>query len=350
MFGKSRFLVWTVLCVVLCFFLFIGSTTLMACGDQFRYDSDEDQWYRDDCEGGWESITGSELGYELPEMVVTAQRPYDSDDSGVIYREVNDYDWLTALLSDWYHWNNTNEEWDAAGMPAINLTVLTPGQFISTDFKTAIAEPAYLDPVDIEWSVETLSQSGSGAATLTSDTGMSNLIGFNPDAAPDGRGYALSYRVTAFRLGVSASVDLTQDNISQLRQEYVDMGKNHVPLRSKFDNSTPAYQGPHPWGLLNANDNDSYHTYHILNFINQKAIATDNHYSGTLFVTAGYACPKENGHGSESQHIYGKAFDFDAGSNNATNSKKNYDMYKAGKKTPSPAATWGALYDSDDNY
>ena len=54
--------------------------------------------------------------------------------------------------------------------------------------------------------------------------------------------------------------------------------------------------------------------------------ATNNHYSGTLgIVTAGYACPKENEHGEESQHIYGKAFDFDAGVDDTTNFRKNWE-------------------------
>ena len=221
--GKSRFFVWTGLCVILCSFLFIGPTTLMACGEHFFYDSDQNQWYMWDCvERKLVPVSHSEVIYWLPAIVVTGEREYDSNNSGWIYVDEDIYDYLTQLRYDWWWWNHTYRRWDPRGTPSINLTIQNPEQFISTDQKTVSANTAYIDPASIQWSTQTLSRSGSGTASVNPGTGGSTKISFNPDSAPNCRDYALSYKVTSSSGGTSSSVNLTQDAVSVLRQQYVD--------------------------------------------------------------------------------------------------------------------------------
>ena len=144
---------------------------------------------------------------------------------------------------------------------------------------------------------------------------MHNLIGFSPDSAPNGRGYALSYRVTAFRLGVSASVDLTQDAISQIRQEYVDVvvdgaSASTVPPRAAFSTAN-----------RNLNFGDYTHaiTTYYVNLPNKVATLSG------VSITSAYRNPKKNksaGGTGNSYHIYGRAIDFNQGPSQA-----NYNMW-----------------------
>ena len=60
-------------------------------------------------------------------------------------------------------------------------------------------------------------------------------ITFVPHFAFSGRTYAISYEITGTIGSRSHSVTITQDDISQLRQEYVDLGKAYLPTRDQFE-------------------------------------------------------------------------------------------------------------------
>ena len=134
-----------------------------------------------------------------------------------------------------------------------------------------------------------------------------------------------------------------QNKVNRLRQEYEDLNKDSTPAIRDFDTSAPAYQDPQYGGLLDPDDNHDYHEHRILDAINTYARRIDNQYSGTPPYTAGYACPGENDHASNSPHIYGKALDWDGGGDNESSSKINYDVYIAATKV---AGITPYLYDN----
>ena len=75
-----------------------------------------------------------------------------------------------------------------------------------------------------------------------------------------------------------------------------------------------------------------HHRHRILDDINTYARRIDNYYTGTPPYTAGYACPGDNDHASNSPHIYGKALDWDGGGDNESSSRINYNVFVAAKK------------------
>jgi len=134
----------------------------------------------------------------------------------------------------------------------------------------------------------------------------------NPPAAPNGRGDPLAYKITAKVTAYgyifpAKPVTITQDEIDQCRQEYIDMNKARVPERGEFSNSggtehftfDELNSGHYSWGIIT----DALYT---------GLEATRTNYSHPMDVSSGYRNPIHNadeGGVPESRHIYGLAAD-----------------------------------------
>lgn len=108
---------------------------------------------------------------------------------------------------------------------------------------------------------------------------------------------------------VISNTVITQDEIDQCRQEYVDMNKNHKPTRGEFvDNTTYSNPGHFSFGEINSGDYDvaiftiAQHLENIREAIGNLAMP----------VNSGYRNPIRNasvGGATNSRHIYGDAVD-----------------------------------------
>jgi|GEM_PF-2033278 len=136
----------------------------------------------------------------------------------------------------------------------------------------------------------------------------------NPPAAPNGRGFPLSYRIRA-TLNVDGYEQLvttyaTQDERDQCRQEYIDMNKNRVPDRGDFvDAATYVDPGNFSFDEININQ-----TYSVALFrIADRLQSVRNAFGQVMRVNSGYRNPVRNagipGAHPESRHIYGRAAD-----------------------------------------
>ncbi len=197
----------------------------------------------------------------------------------------------------------------------------------------------------VSWEYEPRNK--SGPLTFKPQEGKIPKLAFGAPVDTVGQ-LPISYKVIGKTTYASATDTFTQNVLSRLRQEYVNTGKKIRPAPSAFDTEEAAYQFSTRLGLLNGKDNHNYHEHHILSFINKKARLLKQKYTGAFIFTAGYACPVENDHGTESQHIYGKALDYDAGTDSEATSKRNLAIYWVG--IDSLNATWSALYDKNNKY
>jgi YD repeat-containing protein len=151
-----------------------------------------------------------------------------------------------------------------------------------------------------------------------------------PPRAITGRTAPLSYLITAqITAGGKTredSVIIKQDKLDELRQEYEDLWRVSQ-TRSNFDQDPAAFDG-----LLGVGAEPNRHQWHILRSLNQHALNTNSYYTrrgaGDIAFTSGYRCPIGNlytlGAELDSNHQYGKAFDFDQGS-----SIENYNAFLA---------------------
>jgi YD repeat-containing protein len=143
--------------------------------------------------------------------------------------------------------------------------------------------------------------------------------------------YLIKAQITAGGKTREDSATVTQDNLDELRQEYEDLWRISQ-ARSNFDQDPAAFDG-----LLGVGAEPNRHRWHILRSLNQHARDADYYYiadyfGGGINFTSGYRCPVGNlrvGGEANSNHQYGKAFDFDQGSNTQANSWNNYYVYLA---------------------
>jgi hypothetical protein len=153
--------------------------------------------------------------------------------------------------------------------------------------------------------------------TNTSQIGPTTTFTLNPPAAQSGRYGKLSYIVSATIInnlllaGVMDQVVMTQDDIDQIRQEYVDMGKLYHPARGEFVNSsTYSDPGGHfPFSEVNWGDY-SWAIFTIADKLESMRTA----YNNPISLSSGYRNPVHNANiiptgAPESRHIYGDAAD-----------------------------------------
>jgi hypothetical protein len=162
----------------------------------------------------------------------------------------------------------------------------------------------------------------------------------DPPLALTGRTAPLSYlikaQITAGGKTREDSLPVTQDNLDELRQEYEDLWRVSQ-TRSNFDQDNAAFDG-----LLGVGAEPNRHRWHILRRLNQHVLESNSEYVErygggdirfSIYFTSGYRCPIGNlytlGAELDSNHQYGKAFDFDQGANTQANSWNNYYVYWA---------------------
>lgn len=156
-----------------------------------------------------------------------------------------------------------------------------------------------------------------------------------------GRGYSLSYGIRG-SLELSSGIDIkehviTQNNLAELRQEYLDffISIYDLPQIDEFDQWQPTGVIS---ALLQRGDDINHgvctrHQYWILWDLAIKAgnvnINYRVEYSRDVPFSSGYRCPAGNrrvGGAALSEHLFGKAFDWDAGENTEANSQINWQI------------------------
>lgn len=191
-----------------------------------------------------------------------------------------------------------------------SFTTISPENVIHLQ---ADIKPDSLDTYNsnIEWIIN-----GTGTPTQPSNgNDVSLTISVPPiPAAPNGRGYPLSFDIKA-KLKIDTAEytsDITtihQDEIDQCRQEYIDMNKATKPTRAQFVNAM-TYQNPGHFSFNEINSGSySWAIFSIAN--NLENIRTDIG-NMTMTVNSGYRNPIHNaniGGKPESRHIYGLAAD-----------------------------------------
>lgn len=222
----------------------------------------------------------------------------------------------------WSKWDADDSQWAGISDPHIMLTLdseLESGEFISTDDEKYHAHlESELTP--IKWK-GVGSPEASGNLGWTSD-GTSSAVIFNPDSAPNGRNYAFTYTITA-RVGKEKETKvITQDNISKLRQQYVDFN------RKRWKEKAPTVPGRTEFKSSYSTDNYNFQEYghgRDLIVMHMGAIAEDirsnevdslkQEGDNTVYeprMTSGYRYPsdKESKGNPTSLHQYGYAIDF----------------------------------------
>jgi len=193
-------------------------------------------------------------------------------------------------------------------------------KFITTDTKLATLQNAWYG-TPVTWSTQTLSHSGSGGgwaiATAQGNPLYANITFDNRDHPPGGRGYPLSYRIraTVEYSGYAYYADMTQDEVSQCRQEYIDMGKATTPTRGEF--SSAGGSAHFSWAELNHSWNyytNAKYLWIVIRDVLYTGLEATRTYLGNLpmYINSGYRSPMRNaviGGAKNSRHIYGDAAD-----------------------------------------
>ncbi len=83
----------------------------------------------------------------------------------------------------------------------------------------------------------------SGTLSFNPKTAKEPTITFNPESVDDeiGRPKVLSYIIKAKVSDIEEQTPINQNNLNQLRQEYVDLGMDRIPGISSFDQSSPNF-------------------------------------------------------------------------------------------------------------
>jgi hypothetical protein len=158
-------------------------------------------------------------------------------------------------------------------------------------------------------------------------------------SATDGRKGTLKYLVTVTLTidnnNISAVDTAFQDSLDGLRQEYIDVEKNgmrapRVPERIEFDQEEPIYEN-----LLSAYE--SRHLWRMLHELNNFVLSIEEAYQGNLQISSGYRCPSGNKSlqlsVANSNHIYGRAFDYDQGGTSEDKGLNNWRVLQSNNAT-----------------
>ncbi len=191
-----------------------------------------------------------------------------------------------------------------------SFTTISPENVIHLQ---ADIKPDSLDTYNsnIEWIIN-----GTGTPTQPSNgNDVSLTISVPPiPAAPNGRGYPLSFDIKA-KLKIDTAEytsDITtihQDERDQCRQEYIDMNKATKPARSAFVNAQ-TYTNPGNFSFSEINSGTfTWAIFTIAQHLQNIRAAIGNQ---SMPVNSGYRNPIHNaaiGGAPESRHIYGDAAD-----------------------------------------
>jgi len=224
-------------------------------------------------------------------------------------------------------------------------TVSGTGSFTTLANENAINLEAEISPPslhaahasEIKWEVTPLNAADATDSLVNPANGASTVLTAVASAAPNGRGHPISFKVKAsVTIDGNLSEDevtVKQDNLDELRQEYIDMNKTTKPMRSAFVNSL-LYQNPGNFSFneIKASDYDW-----ALFTITAKLQTTRDSLPGLIKVMAitpgnAYRNPVKNATqdppgATNSRHIYGLAADIEVA---------DYD----GNGTAGKAADW----------
>lgn len=207
-------------------------------------------------------------------------------------------------------------EWKAVkeGLEIYDVQTPSPNHsFISADaisFRARVLNSPQFD-AKIDWKSEDgkMDNIMSGALNPSElrdnpDYSHEPVLKPNPPEATEGRKGKLSYKVTAYleeKSGDQASIVIQQDELDQLRQEYVDMEKSRVPQRDEFTRDHRDYNfGDYSWAIVDQAVVDGYASIVKAFEPNQTSL------------NCAYRNPVHNakiGGKKESRHIYGDALD-----------------------------------------
>ncbi|MBI5298699.1 MAG: hypothetical protein HY877_00150 [Deltaproteobacteria bacterium] len=208
-------------------------------------------------------------------------------------------------------------EWKAMKEGLAIYEVKTPSpnsSFISTDalqFRARVEGDSALS-AGIDWKSEDGKMTPIASGTLdpaelknNPDYPRESLLKANPPSQPQGRKGKLSYKITASvedkDRTQQTSILIQQDELDQLRQEYVDMKKNWIPARAGFTQSGGQFNtGDYTWAIV------------VQGMVEGYQIIAENYSPNPAQINSAYRNPVRNlrvGGVPESQHIYGSAVD-----------------------------------------
>jgi len=167
----------------------------------------------------------------------------------------------------------------------------------------------------IKWEViDNPNIAGDSGSITISETGPNISFDIIASEANDGRGYPLNFQIKAYIEIEAASHEsipsnITQDEVDQCREEYIDMYKNTIPGRNEFSNHggsahfsfSELNYGDYSWAIIKASLYNGLET-------------TRTNLEHSMWITSGYRNPIHNAGlnppgALESYHIYGRATD-----------------------------------------
>ena len=213
---------------------------------------------------------------------------------------------------------------DGLGTIENSFTTLPPENsiFIEAEILPVRVGPYLNDKV--KWTIDGVN-SASGNPSAWWGNPSAFLVA-NPEvpAYPQGRGVAMEYGVYARVEQETGSVgsarkDIHQDELDQLRQEYVDLSKIANPERSAFVNET-TYVNPGAFPFTNSDSRINFGRYNWAMFtIAQNLQEIQYEYPRIMETSSGYRNPIYNdslkNSAKDSPHIYGEAADIDINTN-----------------------------------
>lgn len=190
--------------------------------------------------------------------------------------------------------------------------------YIESEISPARVAP-YLNG-NVRWAVEGVnSQSGRPAEPVGGNPSRFKVAIPPIPAWPSGRPGPMGYRVFARveqESGTLESINknISQDEVDQCRQEYVDMNKLFKPMRTSFVNEA-SYLNPGDFPFTNSSSKINYGQYQWAIFtIGQNLQNIRNEYGRAMPTSSGYRNPVHNATVSKdrnSPHVYGEAVDID---------------------------------------
>ena len=294
--------------------------------------------------------------YTMPTSVVTAPRPPKGD--GILTRIRPASSTNLPLRAVWVPkhvleppvvsvpigaaWKDTSDLTITVNVSSI----LKSGNFITSDskhFVTAITEAE-----EVNW--EATAKNGAGPLNFKPSNSKTPKVIFSPVVSTVGTA-PIAYIVKGDTEFAADSDSFKQNNLNQLRQEYVNLNKDTTPKMADFDQVAPYHRKL----LDKPGDVHDHHEHWMLTTVNSKAKAFKKKFHSmydnkVFFWMSGYRCPvrnKEMKAAVESQHIYGTALDVDIGSNTPPeNSQWNHRLFIVGKDSLDATGAW--LYDQND--
>ena len=220
----------------------------------------------------------------------------------------------------WAKW--AGEDWDAMNDPHIMLTL--DNELEQGDFASKADDHKYFAHVEADFDIivweSAFLTTGSGKIEYKDDN-TSTSLAFKPVSEPSGRSYPLSYTVKASIGSISQSKNITQDGLSKIRQQYVDLNRKlykkpppYVPARGAFKQNLKSANYGHADAYARI-DNDRYYNWGIMYLGSKteairKAEGDSMTFDGKKYyprVTSGYRPPEDCD--GNSLHQFGFAVD-----------------------------------------